>query len=208
MCNVIQLKTNMSDLGKRFRATIDNPESDIFRDEVIGFAFKPSAVITNDKPNIISTDVHWGLIPSWSNDQNIRKLTLNAKIETLDEKPSFKNVVSNRCLVIATAYFEWHWNDPKGKSKQKYEIHSSENEIFSLAGIFSHWQNRESGEVVKTFSIITTEANPEMCYVHNTKRRMPVMLRQSDEAAWLDAKNPIDDFKYPLYNASVIAFPV
>jgi len=84
-----------------------------------GTGVPPPPVIIDEKPTIIP-HYNWGLIPAWAKDEEIQKYTLNAKIETVNEKQSFKNSVNKRCLVIANGYFECQWLDPKGKNKQKY----------------------------------------------------------------------------------------
>jgi putative SOS response-associated peptidase YedK len=89
----------------------------------------------------------WGLIPHWAKDQSFRKNTLNAKIETLGELPSFKNAVKNRCLILVDGFYEWKWLDPKGKEKQQYMISLPKDEPFALAGIYSNWTDKETGEV-------------------------------------------------------------
>ncbi len=208
MCYRVQVNTGVGKIAERFKAKVDNPEMLLFNEEINGFAYQALPVITNDNPAVVTSEYKWGLIPSWCKDDSIKKNTLNAKIETLDEKPAFRDVAKNRCLVIATGYYEWRWNDEKGKSKQKFEIHSSEEEIFAFAGIFSTWTNPADQQIVKTFSIVTTQANLQMEYIHNMKKRMPLMLKRSDEQHWLDASNPIDDFAFPKYNAEIIAFPV
>ena len=207
MCYRIELKSGIEAIANRFKARIDNPESSIFDEEINGFAFKKHPIITNDDPQTIATDFSWGLIPHWCKDDAIRKNTLNAKIETLDEKPAFRDVVHNRCLIIATGYYEWRWNDEKGKSKQKFEIHSAEHEIFSLAGIYSSWTNPATRDIVKSFAVVTTDANQKMQYIHNNKKRMPVMLKQQDEMNWLNGK-PQNTFGYPVYDADLIAFTI
>lgn len=205
MCYQIQLNTGVKEIAKRFKKVITNPDGIVFSDGINGFAFEPTPIITIENPALVSTDFSWGLIPAWSKDDAIKKNTLNAKIETLSEKPSFRDVISNRCLVLATGYYEWRWNDAKGKSKDKYEIHSAENEIFTFAGIYSIWRNPHTGFEVKTFSIITTQANETMSYVHNMKKRMPIMLRQEDESSWLDLLTPYEQFSFPNYDAKLIA---
>ena len=208
MCYQIQLNTGVKEIAKRFKTTIKDPDSIAFAEEINGFAYKASPIITIENPEFVSTDFTWGLIPSWSSDDAIRKNTLNARIETLEEKPSFRNVIDNRCLIIATAYYEWRWNDEKGKSKDKYEIHCSENEIFTFAGIYSKWKSPVNGENYNTFSILTTEANDTMTYVHNMKKRMPILLNQEDENKWLDLKVPYQDFSFPNYNSNLIAIKI
>ena len=111
----------------------------------------------------------------------------DAKIETLAQKPSFKDAINNRCLVLSSGFFEWQWRDSKGKEKRKYLIKPTEEEIFAFAGIWSEWTNPETGEKQKTYSIITTEANELMSEIHNTKKRMPVILPKENEYDWLNA---------------------
>ncbi len=98
-------------------------------------------------------------------DEEIKKYTLNAKIETVDEKPSFKNSVEKRCLVIANGYYEWQWLDPKGKAKQKYELRNcSHSQVCIRIG-------RIKTQVIKnTYTILITEANPLLAEIHNHKK--------------------------------------
>ncbi|WP_367752501.1 SOS response-associated peptidase [Flavobacterium sp. WC2430] len=206
MCFFTQQVAICNKVETRFSAKVDNREKFIKSDFVNGFSYPNLPVIIDEKPDIISTDFTWGLIPSWAKDDEIRKNTLNARIETVEEKPSFKNCVNNRCLVIVTGYFEWHWNDSKGKEKEKYLINSQEDEIFCLAGLYSNWLNPSTGDIVNTYTILTTEADKTMQYVHNHKKRMPVMINRIDERKWLDDSISIKDFAYPNYQPNLIAF--
>lgn len=206
MCFFTQQVALFNEIETRFSAKLDNPEKFVKSDFVNGFSYPNLPVIIDDSPKIISTNFSWGLIPSWAKDDEIRKNTLNARIETVDEKPSFKNSINDRCLVIVTGYFEWHWSDAKGKEKEKYIINSQEDEIFCLAGLYSNWENKATGEILHTYTIITTEADKTMQYVHNHKKRMPVMLKKIDEKKWLDDSISIKDFAYPNYQPNLIAF--
>ncbi len=206
MCFFTQQVALFNEVEMRFSAKVDNPENFVKSDFVNGFNYPNLPVIIDDTPDIISTDFTWGLIPSWAKDDEIRKNTLNARIEMVEEKPSFKNCLNNRCLVIVTGYFEWHWNDAKGKEKEKYIINSQENEIFCLAGLYSNWLNPSTGDIVNTYTILTTEADKTMQYVHNHKKRMPVMINRIDERKWLDDSISIKDFAYPNYQPNLIAF--
>ena len=87
-----------------------------------GFTYPKVMMISNTNPDIIAP-VSWGLIPTWAKDNRIREYTLNAKIETLEEKPSFKPYIHNRCLILADGFFECKWLDAKGKNKQKYLLY-------------------------------------------------------------------------------------
>lgn len=196
----------MKKVEERFNAVVDVPEHFLESDYIVGFDYLNVPIITNEKPNIINTNFHWGLVPSWSKDLDFRKNTLNARIETITEKPSFKNITQNRCLVIASSFFEWRWLDEKGKQKQKYQIFSQEDEILTFAGIYDSWMNQSTGEIYNSFSIVTTVANDLMKYVHNHKQRMPILIRKNDNDKWLDEKTKVSDFSFPKYDHNLISF--
>lgn len=210
MCYYTEQKETLKKVATRFKAEADNPELFLQSDYIVGFEFRNLPIIRNNSPGIISTNYNWGLIPK-DRDLDFRRNTLNARIETLEQKPSFYASINNRCLVIATAYFDWHWNDPKGKNKTKYRINSSDDELFAFAGLFANWTDK-SGHECNTFTIVTTAANEQMRYIHNRKaaendQRMPVMLRTGDEKEWLDISNDVADFAYPNYKQHLIGFP-
>lgn len=130
----------------------------------------------------------WGLIPFWTDTIEdavaIRNRTGNARAETIFTKPSFREPIrKRRCLVPASGFFDWRHERSR---KVPYYITVEGEEIFALAGIYDCWHNRELGEYVGTYSIITTAANELMRYIHNTNFRMPVILRREDEERWLD----------------------
>lgn len=208
MCSRLQLVLKKEDLEERYDAVTDNPADLITGEEINAFVHPTLPIITNSTPKIISTEYYWGLVPHWAKDRSIQKNTVNAKIETLHQKPSFHDIIGNRCLIPATAFYEWRWLDEKGKSKEKYSIHSTTSEIFSMAGLYSSWIDPISGETLKTFTMITTEANPTMAYCNNIKKRMPIVLKPSDEQAWLDGSVPYMNFTYPNYDAEVVSFRV
>ena len=131
--------------------------------------------------------MQWGLIPAWSRDrmeaERIRKGTYNARSETLHEKSSFKEALNRgRCLIIARGFFEWQLVDQR---KIPWYISLKNGEPFVFAGLCDAWKDPLTGEVVKSFSIITTEANPLMELIHNTKMRMPVILKKELENEWI-----------------------
>lgn len=131
---------------------------------------------------------HWGLVPFWVKSEEqakeIENMTINAKADTVFEKPSFRHsIMSKRCIVPSTGFFEWRH---EGKDKVPYFIQVINEEIFSMAGIFDVWNNPQTGEIYHSFSIITSEANSLMEYIHNTKKRMPVILSPEDEKRWID----------------------
>lgn len=208
MCFFMAQNQPISKVENKFNAKVDKPDNFLQSDYIVGFEYLNVPIILETKPEIINTNYHWGLVPSWSKNIDFRKNTLNARIETIDEKPSFKNITQNRCLVIASSFFEWRWLDNKGKSKEKYQIYSSESDIFAFAGLYDTWVNPMTGIAYNSFSIVTTQANEQMNYIHNHKGRMPVMLKKGDEKEWLKNNNKIQDFIYPTYNPNLIGFKI
>jgi putative SOS response-associated peptidase YedK len=206
MCYYTQQNASIEDLKRRFNAELDNEETYLQSDFINGFSHPNIPVILNSSPHLITTDYTWGLLPSWAKDIEFRKNTLNARIESIDEKASFKNITHNRCLIIASAYYEWHWNDEKGKSKEKYQINSQDDEIFTFAGLYSSWTDPVTDEIKNTYTMVTTKANKIMDFVHNHKHRMPIMLKKQDESAWLDQSMAITEFAFP-YEGNLIALP-
>jgi len=209
MCYYTQQGKTAGELTDYYNRNIDNHENVLQSDFINGFSYPNLPIVLDSKPDIITTNFTWGLIPI-NKDKDFRKSTLNARVETLEDKVSFAPSINNRCLVIVSAYYDWHWNDPAGKSKTKYQIHSNVDEIFYLAGIYNSWQDK-SGEIWNTYSIVTTEANDIMKYIHNRKeaegdQRMPIHITKNDEQTWLDAKNSPLDFAYPNYNPPLISF--
>lgn len=209
MCFYTQQGKTAAELTDYYNRDIDDHENVLQSDFINGFSYPNIPIVLDNKPDIITTNFTWGLLPT-NRDKDFRKSTLNARVETLEDKISFAPSINNRCLVIVSAYFDWHWNDPAGKSKTKYQIHSNTDEIFYLAGIYNSWQDK-NGELWNTYSIVTTEANDFMKYVHNRKeaegdQRMPIHIKREDEKAWLDSKNSTMDFAYPNYNPPLIGF--
>lgn len=131
---------------------------------------------------------NWGLIPFWVKSEEdadqIRRMTLNARADTIFEKPSFREpIMKKRCIIPSTGYFEWRH---EGSKKIPYYIYCKDESIFSIAGICDTWLDKSTGEEHTTFSVITTDTNPLTDYIHNTKHRMPAILSQKDEETWLN----------------------
>jgi putative SOS response-associated peptidase YedK len=202
MCFHSKQSKSATEVKNRFKAKINKPSLFSPQEDSNGFQFPLTPIITDEAPEII-THYNWGLIPSWSQNEDIRKVTLNARIETLEEKPSFKNSIKKRCLVIANGFYEWQWLDSKGKNKIKYEISIKNEDLFAFAGIYSQWIDTTTGLIRNTYSIITTEANPLMAEIHNTKKRMPVILKPEDESKWLE-HYPYKEFAFP-YQVNLVA---
>lgn len=188
MCYRTKLNKKIFSLEKSLDARFLEPDKYQPQLEINAFSFSETPVITYDSPGEIQM-FQWGLIPFWAKDDTIKKMTLNSKIETAAKKPAFRNSVDNRCLVIAEAYYEWQWLDPKGKTKQKFILEPRDQEIFAFAGIFSTWKNPENNNIINSYSILTTEASDLMSKVHNNKKRMPVVLKPQDHKNWLQGSD-------------------
>lgn len=193
MCFHSQQHKSPEEIAKRFHLDLKQIPH-LVTGTYNGFDFPETPVISNEDPSRIEL-YHWGLIPTWSKTDEIKKFTLNAKIETLSEKPSFKDNTLNRCLILSDGFFEWQWRDSKGKNKQKFFITTPDKGLFTFAGIWSDWTNPHTGISQKTYSILTTKANELMSEIHNSKKRMPVILPQKLENDWL-SEMPIEDFRY------------
>lgn len=205
MCYRTKLNAKIKNIEKTFDAHFIEPEAYLPQEEINAFSFSKTPVITNENPGEIDF-FNWGLIPFWAKDDTIKKMTLNARIETAEEKPAFRNATENRCLIIANAYYEWQWLDFKGKEKQKYIIKPLEQEIFAFAGIYSSWKNKETNELMNSYSILTTNANELMSEIHNTKKRMPVILKEEDRQGWLQGAE-LSNFSFP-YDVALTAKPI
>ncbi|GAA0135445.1 SOS response-associated peptidase [Paenibacillus sp. YSY-4.3] len=127
--------------------------------------------------------LRWGLVPSWAKNDKIASKMINARAETITEKPSFNRLVaSRRCIIPADGFYEWQ---QRGKSKQPFRITLKDEGIFSFAGLYDMWTD-QSGNRLATCTIITTAPNSLMADIHD---RMPVILQKEDEAEWLDRDN-------------------
>jgi len=135
------------------------------------------AVISSETPGNLSF-YHWGLIPSWAKDSSIGNRLINARGETLQEKPSFRNAFrSRRCLVLSDGFYEWE----KHGEKNPYRFTLRDSEPFAMAGIWDKWNDPE-GDPLFSFSIITTSSNSLVGEIHD---RMPVILSKEDEKRWI-----------------------
>lgn len=192
MCFHSKQTKSAQELKNRFNATFEKEDYFLPDEDVNGFTFPATPIITNTEPNKIQL-FSWGLLPSWATDMTFRKNTLNAKIETIKEKPSFRQSVNNSCLIPVDGFYEWQWLDDKGKKKQKYLLALPNNELFCFAGIWNNWVDKSTGEIISTYTILTTEANELMAKIHNSKKRMPVLINKANEENWLMGKEIINN---------------
>lgn len=148
------------------------------------------------------TAMRWGLIPHWAKDEKIGYKMINARIETVAEKPSFRDAFKKRkCLIPATGFYEWKH---QGSRKQPYFIKMKNGVLFSMAGIWESWKSPE-GKEIESCSIITTKANTIVGKIHD---RMPVIIKKESYGLYLDGDiNPLD-YLEPYSPYKMIAYPV
>lgn len=168
---------------------------DFDSERVNGFANENYPVVANNKPSEIQL-FQWGFIPAWctsaSEAEKLQKITLNAVSETLYDRPSYREAAkTNRCLIPVTGFFEWQH---QGKTKIPFHISMIDSSIFCLAGIWDRWINQQTGGITYSFTILTTTANDLMSSIHNTKKRMPVIVLADDQEKWIDPQLEESDF--------------
>jgi putative SOS response-associated peptidase YedK len=187
MCFSVNVNLVKEELERRYGATLIDPDK--YRPSYYYHAFSLPEIpaICSGSPDKIKL-LRWGLIPSWTKSIEeaniIRFKTFNARCESIAEKPSFSSSFKTaRCIIPVKGFFEWQHI---GSEKIPWYIYNSDNEIFSLAGLYNEWTENRTGEVISTFSVITTDANKMMAEIHNSAKRMPVILNREDEAKWTD----------------------
>lgn len=153
--------------------------------------------------------LRWGLIPHWAKDASMASKMINARAETVDDKPVFREAFARRrCLVPVDGFYEWRMEDGK---KQPFRIGMKGGDLFAFAGLYEGWEatedaaNWSKGELIETFTIITTTANEKLQPIH---ARMPVILPPDDYEKWLSPANDSASLKQMLrpYPAEPMAF--
>jgi putative SOS response-associated peptidase YedK len=192
MCGRYTLMTSASELEARFDATFDDPPEPRYNCA----PGQSLPVVTGDDPDQFRA-FKWGLIPSWADDASVGNDLINARAETVDEKPSFSDSFERRrCLVPADGFYEWV--DGDGGAKQPYRVAFDDDRPFAMAGLWDRWEPthtqtglgdfgagggaRGESDVVESFTIVTTDPNEVVSDLHH---RMAVVLDPEAESTWL-----------------------
>ena len=189
MCYVIGVKIPKKETIKIGSTVLDLDAIDIPVQS--GFAYQNWPVIYKESSSFLRPGLmHWELIPNWARNEKelteSRKkyTTLNIKGETvLTNKVAAFSVHTNRCLVLASHFFEWQ---EVNKEKYPHCISVKETPLFYIAGVWNTWTNHQTGELKNSFGIITTEANGLMSKIHNVKKRMPTILNDELAKSWVN----------------------
>lgn len=201
MCGRFSIFADPERLAERFDAALP---PDNLRPRYNAAPTQSLPVLLNEGDRVVQL-LRWGLVPFWAKDASIGSQMINARAETLAEKPAFRNALKKRrCLVLADGFYEWQ-KTPTGKVPMRITLVSGEP--FAFAGLWENWDTPE-GDRLRTFTIVTTSPNELLEPIHN---RMPVILRREHESLWMD--NDADqgawlDVLRPYPSELMIAYPV
>jgi len=177
MCGRVTVQTPAAEIAREFALTgiqlgLERPRYNLAPTQLM-------PVVANDGARVLDA-YRWGLIPSWAKDASIGNKLINARGETVAEKPSFRSALKRRrCLVVVDGWYEWH---QATKPKTPYLFRRKDGRPLALAGLWEEWTAPDTGELVRTCTLITTGPNALMAPIHD---RMPVILPPEAREAWL-----------------------
>jgi len=213
MCFTVNVNIVKEELEKRFNTTfIDH---DNYRPSYYYHAHSlpELPVVANFDDDFSIRLLKWGLIPAWTRGEEeakeIRFMTFNARAETIKTRPSFSgSYKSRRCMIPVRGFFEWQH---KAGMKIPWYIYLPDSEIMMLAGLYDSWKDSITGKQLNTFTIITSRANKLLEEIHNTKKRMPVILGEEEKDTWLSASSSeaeLDEVLEPFPDESIDAHTI
>jgi putative SOS response-associated peptidase YedK len=183
MCGRFTVKVKPEEIEKEFAAVTEKsgllakPRFNVAPSQLI-------AAVRQFEENRLVSGLKWGLVPSWAKEESIGNRMINARAESLTEKPSFRNAFrSRRCIIPASGFYEWKRLGEK-EGKQPFYFYLTDKPVFGFAGLWETWKS-ETGDELESCTIITTEANAVLEPVHD---RMPVIIKPADYEEWLDPK--------------------
>lgn len=182
MCGRFQLTASPEEIAEHFQLSRLPKYQPSYN---ITPARKILCIVELEDKSLKAVNLFWGLVPSWSKDTKNSHNLINARAETIREKPSFRTAFhKRRCLIVAQGFYEWQKLD---SGKQAFHIHHQDNQLFAFAGVWEHWQQEQQN--VYSCSVITTEATELMQPIHD---RMPVILPPDNYSDWLDKSTSVD----------------
>jgi putative SOS response-associated peptidase YedK len=209
MCNRVALpeENELRDLVKNQHITVQDYDHYY---HAFAYTHPQVPILTMEEPTVIKTSM-WGLAPHWARDkaeaQSWVKQIVNAKCEKVTS--TYKPYIgAKRCLVFVKGFYEFRWEDEKGKVKTPYFIYATDQKPFTFGGIYNNWMDQSTGEVFKTFTILTTPANELMSHIHNSARRMPLIVGTDQWSEWLDSGIEPSAFLRPYQDGFLKAHPI
>lgn len=218
MCGRYAAATDPQALSEEFETTV--PDERLEADYNVAPTKRVYIVVERGREDVRERSLEiarWGLVPSWAKDPSIGSRLVNARVETLAEKPSFRSAYAKRrCLVPADGFYEWYQpvGEPAGRrpAKQPYFIARTDGHPLAMAGLYEWWADpaADKGDPVRwllTCTVITTSATDDLGRIHD---RMPMAVRREDWRAWLDPATPIapDRLLVPAADAGLVATAV
>ncbi|MGP8215313.1 MAG: SOS response-associated peptidase [Bacteroidia bacterium] len=190
MCYNLSAKQRIAELQKMYGVRIDydyaytDPEKYY---HVSGFAHPKLPVLLQDTEKRFDL-MQWGLIPSFTKDEvkakEFSNMLLNVRAETVFDKPMLKGlIIKKRCVLPVDGFYEWR---EIARVKYPYYIFPKDKGLFSLGCLYDTWTNKDTGEIINSIGILTTEANETMAMIHNNKKRMPLILTGNDWQQWIN----------------------
>jgi putative SOS response-associated peptidase YedK len=220
MCYHKSQKQDLDYLADYYSASYSDVMKEVYQPNYHenGFDFKASPLVTSGRPSELQM-FNWGMIPFWVKDLpaaiKLRVSTLNCISEEMYDKPSFRDAAKEgkRCLIPCSGFYEWRWLNPEDKKSKKfpYFIYLKNQPLFSLAGLYARWSDKATGNHHYTYTVLTTAANGIMGKIHNTKRRMPVIIPREYEKDWLSpalTKEDVLALCQPFADLSMDAFTI
>lgn len=192
MCFTVNVNIVKEELEKRFNTTFIDHEN--YRPSYYYHAHSlpelPVAGFFDNDFNIRM--LKWGLIPGWTRGEEeareIRYMTFNARAETISSKPSFSgSYMKRRCIIPVRGFYEWQH---KAGMKIPWYIYPAGTDIMMLGGLYDSWKDQTTGNRLNTFTIVTSPANKLLSEIHNTKKRMPVIIQEENREKWLSSETP------------------
>lgn len=185
MCGRYTSKAKKEEIEKEFDAVVDKIHEDLLKPRYNIAPTQFVGVIRRLERDHVLSGMKWGLIPGWAKDASIGSKMINARAETVAEKPAFRSAFKSRRVILpASGFYEWQKSGGKG-AKQPFYFYMKDKPVFGFAGLWEEWTDKETGDVIESCTIITTEANKVLEPVHD---RMPVILKPEDYELWLDPK--------------------
>lgn len=187
MCGRFTLFSNYETILERFEIEEHHIDALYVPNYNIAPTQRVVTVIHDGKKNKLGF-LKWGLVSPWAKDLKVGYKMINARAETIADKPSFRHAFNRqRCLIVADSFYEWK-NENGRKIPMRIKLKT--DEPFGFAGIWETWRSQENEQVIHTCAVITTSSNELMAPIHE---RMPVILRKEDEEAWLNIHTPKED---------------
>lgn len=195
MCARYTQTKNPDQIKTRFR--VDIIEGDSYKPRYNIAPTQEAPVVFQEKDKRILSSFRFGMIPHWAKDMTIASKLIQARSDTILERPSYKQpFLQRRCLVVADGFYEWQ--EIEGSNSKPHHFCFKDRDLFAVAGIWSEWKDPK-GEKIRSYTIITTDADSNIKPIHH---RMPVLITEKDEEAWLDPENHNPDKLIPMLKSS------